>query len=169
MNRRPDLVIRNGVMIDGSGGDGIQADIAISGETIAAIGGEIAPGFEEIDAKGCVVTPGFVAAHMHYDGQVTWENSLVPSSAHGVTTAIIGSCGVGFALCGIARGSGQPARRPPHAACGMRVEWESDCIFTTKYEEVFHLPLEEPRRALGVRRAVEVDRKAVSAIWSEQG
>jgi len=56
-------------------------------------------GREEIDARGLLVTPGFVDIHTHYDGQVTWENRLVPSSSHGVTTALLGNCGVGFAPC----------------------------------------------------------------------
>ena len=94
-----DLVIRGGTVVDGSGGEIFQADVAIRGDKIAAVGQISGTGREEIDARGHLVTPGFVDLHTHYDGQVTWENRLAPSSAHGVTTAIIGNCGVGFAPC----------------------------------------------------------------------
>lgn len=98
-DREADLVIRDGVVIDGTGADLREVDIAIADGKIVAIGSHLSAGREEIDAKGAYVTPGFVDLHTHYDGQVTWENRLAPSSAHGVTTAIIGNCGVGFAPC----------------------------------------------------------------------
>lgn len=94
-----DLVIRGGTVVDGSGGEPRQADVAIMDGRIAAVGDNLAPGREEIDARGLLVTPGFVDVHTHYDGHVTWENRLKPSSCHGVTTAIMGNCGVGFAPC----------------------------------------------------------------------
>jgi N-acyl-D-aspartate/D-glutamate deacylase len=94
-----DLVIRGGTVIDGSGGAPRQADVATSGGRIAAVGHVAGAGHEEIDARGLLVTPGFVDLHTHYDGQVTWENRLMPSAAHGVTTAVMGNCGVGFAPC----------------------------------------------------------------------
>jgi N-acyl-D-aspartate/D-glutamate deacylase len=94
-----DLVIRNGLVVDGTGGAPFDADVAISGGRIAQVGAVPARGREEIDAKGRIVTPGFVDIHTHYDGQATWENRLVPSSAHGVTTVVMGNCGVGFAPC----------------------------------------------------------------------
>ncbi|HLG87550.1 MAG TPA: amidohydrolase family protein [Alphaproteobacteria bacterium] len=94
-----DLVIRGGTLIDGSGGEPREADVAIRDGLIAAVGKPAGSGREEIDAKGLLVTPGFVDIHTHYDGQVTWENRLVPSVAHGVTTAVMGNCGVGFAPC----------------------------------------------------------------------
>jgi len=94
-----DLVIRNGLVVDGSGGAPFDADVAISGGRIAQVGAVPARGREEIDAQGRIVTPGFVDIHTHYDGQATWENRLVPSSAHGVTTVVMGNCGVGFAPC----------------------------------------------------------------------
>jgi len=94
-----DLVIRNGLVYDGLGGKPYEADIAIDGATITAVGTVTGTGREEIDAKGQIVTPGFVDAHTHYDGQVTWDPYLQPSTFHGVTTAIMGNCGVGFAPC----------------------------------------------------------------------
>jgi N-acyl-D-amino-acid deacylase len=104
---RYDLVIRGGLLIDGSGGEPRIADVAVQDGMIAAVGDRngdrngkrIEEGREEIDAAGLLVTPGFVDVHTHYDGHVTWENRLRPSSNHGVTTAIIGNCGVGFAPC----------------------------------------------------------------------
>ncbi len=94
-----DLVVRGGLVVDGRGGEPFEADVGISNGLIAAVGRGLGPGAEEIDAKGLLVTPGFVDLHTHYDGQVTWESRLTPSSAHGVTTAIMGNCGVGFAPC----------------------------------------------------------------------
>ncbi|RIJ23801.1 D-aminoacylase [Henriciella barbarensis] len=94
-----DLVIRNGFVIDGTGAPGREADIAIDAGRITSVGNVSAKGREEIDAKGEIVTPGFVDVHTHYDGQVTWGDTLTPSSIHGVTTAIMGNCGVGFAPC----------------------------------------------------------------------
>ncbi len=93
-----DIVIRGGTVIDGTGGAPIEADVAIRGGTIAAIGPALdAKGSEEIDAKGRLVTPGFVDIHTHYDGQAVWDSHLAPSALHGVTTAVMGNCGVGFA------------------------------------------------------------------------
>ncbi|HUN41635.1 MAG TPA: amidohydrolase family protein [Acetobacteraceae bacterium] len=94
-----DLVIRNGTVIDGSGAAPIDADIGITGNRIAAVGTIAGSGAEEIDAKGKLVTPGFVDIHTHYDAQAVWDSHLAPSSWHGVTTAVIGNCGVGFAPC----------------------------------------------------------------------
>jgi N-acyl-D-aspartate/D-glutamate deacylase len=95
----PSLVIRNGLIVDGSGGDPYEADLAIADGRIAAIGGDLAKGREEIDARGKLVTPGFVDVHTHYDAQVTWSDRLSPSSWNGVTTVMLGNCGVGFAPC----------------------------------------------------------------------
>ncbi|MET0180362.1 MAG: amidohydrolase family protein [Novosphingobium sp.] len=92
-----DLVIRNGLIVDGSGGAAYQGDVAVTDGRIAQVGTVAGRGHEEIDAAGRVVTPGFVDIHTHYDGQVTWEHTLSPSSNHGVTTVVTGNCGVGFA------------------------------------------------------------------------
>jgi len=92
-----DLVVRDGTLFDGSGADPFVADVAIKDGRIAAVGKIVGRGREEIDAAGHLVTPGFVDVHTHYDGQITWEHRLMPSSNHGVTTVVMGNCGVGFA------------------------------------------------------------------------
>jgi N-acyl-D-aspartate/D-glutamate deacylase len=94
-----DLVIRNGMLADGTGAEPRAADVAVSGDRIAAVGRVSGSGREEIDARGALVTPGFVDVHTHYDGQATWASQLTPSSLHGVTTVVTGNCGVGFAPC----------------------------------------------------------------------
>lgn len=94
-----DTVIRGGTLADGTGGDLREADVGITGGSIAAIGPGLGKGRDEIDAKGLLVTPGFVDVHTHYDGQAIWSEELAPSSSHGVTTAVMGNCGVGFAPC----------------------------------------------------------------------
>ncbi|MGB0551186.1 MAG: N-acyl-D-amino-acid deacylase family protein [Alphaproteobacteria bacterium] len=94
-----DLVIRGGTIIDGLGGEPVEADIAIVDGKISAIGPNLSKGDEEIDATGKIVTPGFVDPHTHYDAQITWSNSISPSSWNGVTTVMVGNCGVGFAPC----------------------------------------------------------------------
>ncbi len=94
-----DLVIRGGMVVDGTGAAPFEADIAIEGGRIAAIGKVSGTGREEIDARGRVVSPGFVDIHTHYDGQAVWDSHLAPSAWHGVTTAVMGNCGVGFAPC----------------------------------------------------------------------
>src|ERR1700742_3553761 len=94
-----DIVIRGGTVIDGSGGAPYAADVAIKDGKIAAVGAVAGQGAEEISAAGLIVTPGFVDIHTHYDGQVTWENRLRPTSGHGVTTTVMGNCGIGFAPC----------------------------------------------------------------------
>ncbi len=95
----PSLVIRNGTIVDGSGNDPYEADLAIADGRIAAIGENLPKGTEEIDARGKLVTPGFVDVHTHYDAQVTWSHRLSPSTWNGVTTVLLGNCGVGFAPC----------------------------------------------------------------------
>lgn len=94
-----DLVIRGGLVVDGSGGQPYQGDIAIRGDRIMEIGEVRQSGAEEINAKGLLVTPGFIDVHTHFDGQATWSDELAPVSQHGVTTALMGNCGVGFAPC----------------------------------------------------------------------
>jgi N-acyl-D-aspartate/D-glutamate deacylase len=94
-----DLVIRGGLIVDGSGSEPLVADIGVKDGRIAAIGKITESGAEEIDAAGKLVTPGFVDIHTHYDGQAIWSDRLNPSSSHGVTTVVVGNCGVGFAPC----------------------------------------------------------------------
>ena len=132
MQAEYDIVVRNGTVLDGTGAPAVEADVAISGGRIAAVGKVSGSGAEEIDAKGKLVTPGFVDVHTHYDGQAVWDSHLAPSAWHGVTTAVMGNCGVGFAPC-------RPADREklielmegvediPGAVMheGLRWEWES--------------------------------------------
>ncbi|HYC56211.1 MAG TPA: D-aminoacylase [Candidatus Binatia bacterium] len=92
-----DLVIRGGTVVDGTGTAPIAADVAIDDGRITVVGRVQDRGREEIDARGLIVTPGFVDIHTHYDGQATWDAEMAPSSWHGVTTVVMGNCGVGFA------------------------------------------------------------------------
>ena len=93
-----DLVVRGGTVYDGTGAQSMEdMDIAIDNGVIVAIGRGLSAGKTEVDARGHIVTPGFVDVHTHYDGQATWESQLKPSGWHGVTTAVMGNCGVGFA------------------------------------------------------------------------
>ncbi len=92
-----DLVIRGGTLVDGTGAAPRTADVAITDGVITEVGTVDGAGRRELDADGALVTPGFVDMHTHYDGQATWDTRLLPSSAHGVTTVVMGNCGVGFA------------------------------------------------------------------------
>ncbi|HKV00030.1 MAG TPA: amidohydrolase family protein [Vineibacter sp.] len=127
-----DLVIRGGTIVDGSGAAPVEGDVAIDGGTITSVSGKVGNGREEIDARGQVVAPGWVDIHTHYDGQVTWDPYLTPSGWHGVTTAVMGNCGVGFAparpdrhdwLIGLMEG----VEDIPGTALaeGIRWEWET--------------------------------------------
>jgi N-acyl-D-aspartate/D-glutamate deacylase len=127
-----DLVIRNGMLADGTGRDLYEADVAIKGGVISVVGNVTASGTEEIDARGKLVAPGFVDAHTHYDGQVTWSNVLDPTSDNGVTTAIMGNCGVGFAPCRpqdhdrlVRLMEGVEDIPEPVLSAGLPWEWES--------------------------------------------
>jgi N-acyl-D-amino-acid deacylase len=127
-----DLVIRGGTIVDGTGGPRRIADVAIDGDVITAVGNDAGAGRREIDADGLVVTPGWVDSHTHFDAQATWDPELTPSGWHGVTTVVMGNCGVGFAPA-------DPARRDwliavmegvediPGAALtdGIRWDWET--------------------------------------------
>lgn len=92
-----DLIIRRGTVVDGTGEERFTADIAVKDGLIAQVGTITGDATQEIDASGMIVTPGFVDVHTHYDGQATWDQEMAPSSWHGVTTVIMGNCGVGFA------------------------------------------------------------------------
>ncbi|MFT4562078.1 MAG: N-acyl-D-amino-acid deacylase [Gammaproteobacteria bacterium] len=92
-----DIVIRNAKIVDGTGSPASLGDVAIEGEKIVAVGEKLAQGKREIDADGLMLSPGWVDVHTHYDGQATWDPYLTPSCWHGVTTAVMGNCGVGFA------------------------------------------------------------------------
>src|SRR5918994_1060342 len=128
----PDLVIRGGSIADGLGGELFEADVAVTGGRITEVGKIAARGTEEIDARGKLVTPGFVDVHTHYDGQVTWSQDITPSSQNGVTTAIMGNCGVGFAPCRpadhvrlIQLMEGVEDIPEPVLSAGIPWEWES--------------------------------------------
>ena len=138
-----DLVIRGGIIVDGTGTPSFTGDIAINGGLITAVGSFPEQGREEIDACGKIVTPGFVDIHTHYDGQATWDPEMAPSSWHGVTTVVMGNCGVGFA----------PAKPDRHEwlislmegvedipgtalAEGMKWNWESFPEYLTALEEL---------------------------------
>ncbi len=135
------VVVRNGTVMDGTGATPYEADVAIAGGKIVEIGKVAARGAEEIDARGKLVTPGFVDIHTHYDAQAAWDSRMTPSSWHGVTTAVMGNCGVGFAPC-------RPEDRSklvelmegvediPGAvmAEGLKWEWESFGEFLTSLE-----------------------------------
>jgi len=92
-----DLVVRGGTVVDGTGAPVRTADVAVDGGRIVEVGGRVGPGRREIAADGALVTPGWVDIHAHYDGQATWDHHLAPSSWQGVTTVVMGNCGVGFA------------------------------------------------------------------------
>jgi N-acyl-D-amino-acid deacylase len=124
-----DLVIRGGTVVDGTGGPPRTADVAVQGGRIAEIGHVSGGAKRTLDADGLVVTPGFVDIHTHYDGQATWDPQLAPSTWHGVTTLVMGNCGVGFApvrpdqhpfLIGLMEG----VEDIPGAALAEGIQWE---------------------------------------------
>src|ERR1700745_4058428 len=132
MTANPDIVIRGGTIADGRGGDLFEADVAIKDGRVTEVGKVLGKGKEEIDAKGKLVAPGFVDVHTHYDGQVTWSQDITPSSQNGVTTAIMGNCGVGFAPCRVRdyprlsqRMEGVEDIPEPVLSAGIPWEWES--------------------------------------------
>src|SRR3954467_15380290 len=94
-----DLLIKNGNLIDGSGAPARRADIGITGGKLADIGAVSRPAKRTIDASDLIVAPGFIDPHTHYDAQICWDGGLTPSSWHGVTSVVMGNCGVGIAPC----------------------------------------------------------------------
>src|SRR5690349_2706115 len=92
-----DLVIRGATIVDGTGAPSVVGDIAVDRGRITSVGDRAARGHRELEGDGLVAAPGWVDVHTHYDGQVTWDPEVTPSSWHGVTTVVMGNCGVGFA------------------------------------------------------------------------
>lgn len=140
-----DILIRGGTLVDGSGGAPFLGDVAISGDRIVAVGDVTGRGIEEIDAVGLLVTPGFVDIHTHFDGQAIWENRLAPTSWHGVTTVVMGNCGVGFAPVRtedrdtlIALMEGVEDIPNPCLAQGLDWQWESFADFLNALERRTH-------------------------------
>lgn len=129
----PDLVIRGGTVVDGTGRPPFVADVAVTGKEISAVGPNLpVRGLRELDAQGLIVSPGWVDAHTHFDGQVTWDPYLTPSTAGGVTTCIMGNCGIGFAPCQSERRNElinlvEAIEDVPGTAVheGLRWEWET--------------------------------------------
>ena len=94
-----DIVIRGGLVVDGTGSPPVAADVAIDGDRVTAIGRVDEPGRREIDARGKYVTPGFVDIHTHLDAQLGWDPAATSSCYHGITSIVLGNCGVTFAPC----------------------------------------------------------------------
>src|ERR1700688_3026451 len=124
-----ELIVRGGTLIDGTGAEPRTADVAIDDGVITDVGDLTASATRTIEADGLLVTPGWVDVHTHYDGQVTWDSELAPSSWHGVTTLVMGNCGVGFApaqpdrhdwLIGLMEG----VEDIPGTALAEGIEWE---------------------------------------------
>ena len=92
-----DLIIRGGTVVDGTGREPYIADVAVMGNTVVEVSTDLGEAQKVYDASACYVAPGFIDIHTHYDGQATWDQEMAPSSWHGVTTVVMGNCGVGFA------------------------------------------------------------------------
>ena len=140
-----DIVIRGGTVMDGNGGAPFVGDVAVRDGRIAEVGRVSGRGTEEIDADGLSVTPGFVDIHTHYDGQAMWDSCLAPSSWHGVTTVVMGNCGVGFAPVRantqdavIALMEGVEDIPGPCLAEGLSWDWESFADYLTALERKPH-------------------------------
>ncbi len=140
-----DLVIRNGFIVDGTGAKGAEGALAVKDGKIAAVGKVAGGGARELDAQGAVVAPGFVDIHTHYDGQASWDSELGPSAWHGVTSLVMGNCGVGFAparpdrhdwLIGLMEG----VEDIPGTALaeGMSWQWESFPQYLDALEKMPH-------------------------------
>ncbi|WP_029433086.1 amidohydrolase family protein [Blastococcus sp. URHD0036] len=119
-----DLVIRGGTVVDGTGAPAVRADVAVDGERVVAVGADVGRGRREVDAEGRHVLPGWVDVHSHYDGQATWDPLLAPSGPGGVTTTVMGNCGVGFA----------PVRPADHQALITLMEGVEDVPGTALWE-----------------------------------
>jgi len=140
-----DLVISGGTLVDGTGAAGREADVAVSNGRISAVGQGVGAARETIDARGKLVTPGFVDIHTHYDGQATWDSLLTPSCWHGVTTLVMGNCGVGFAPVRpgdeaflIALMEGVEDIPGTALAAGMKWGWESFPEYLDALERIPH-------------------------------
>jgi N-acyl-D-aspartate/D-glutamate deacylase len=155
-----DLVIRGGLVFDGQGGPAVRADVAIDGDRIVQVGTVTARGREEIDATGLIVTPGWVDIHTHYDGQITWDSRMTPSSTLGATTVVAGNCGVGFApvrpgdqdsLIRLMEGVEDIPGAALHA--GLSWEWESFADYMDAVDRLPHdidVAVQLPHAALRV-------------------
>ncbi|MCO5322235.1 MAG: amidohydrolase family protein [Microthrixaceae bacterium] len=162
-----DLVISGGTVIDGTGAEPVQADVGITDGSIAEVGQGLGPARRVVDATGAVVTPGFVDIHTHYDGQATWDPFLSPSCWHGVTTVVMGNCGVGFApvqpdrhewLIGLMEG----VEDIPGAALSVGIDWSWESF------PEFLDALERTPRVLDI--ATQVPHGAVRAyVMGERG
>src|SRR6516164_4940790 len=162
-----DLVIRGGTLVDGTGAAARTADVAVSDGRISAIGRVAGAARQELDADGLVVTPGFVDIHTHYDGQATWDPRLAPSCFHGVTTVVMGNCGVGFApvrpgqeeyLIGLMEG----VEDIPGTALHEGIQWEWETF--PQYLEALD------RRRFAMDVATQVPHGAVRAyVMGERG
>jgi N-acyl-D-aspartate/D-glutamate deacylase len=183
-----DLVIRGGLIVDGTGAEPFVGDVAVSGGRIVEASRHVsARGRQEIDAKGAAVTPGFVDVHTHYDGQATWDSRLNPSSAHGVTTVVMGNCGVGFAPCRVSEHDdlirlmeGVEDIPFPVLAEGLAWNWETfpqylDALDARPHDidiaaYVPHAPLRVyvmGQRALRQEAATEADKAAMARLLIE--